>query len=134
MNDTYYWIVVIFNIVWIAFLCFMHHWSRQDDDRDDRARGIHKRRAKAIERTKDKYQKLYKKLAKKAIRSVRQAYVRGDYEWRMRESVPDVYNLGSKKMDEIFNKCIIHCTDKGIDIKGCSIVLHQIVFKNKEYV
>ena len=61
MSDTYYWIVVFFNILLLAVFLFMHYWSRQDDDRDNRARGIHKRRAKAIERTKDKYQKIYKK-------------------------------------------------------------------------
>ena len=122
MNDTYYWIVVIFNIVWLAFLCFMHHWSRQDDSRDSRARGIHKRRTKAIERYDKKILRYNKRCNKKRakrtakgikqiIRELKYAYTKGFDTFRPSPRYVTMY--------EALNACQKYCKDNNIEYKLC---------------
>ena len=126
MNDTYHWIVVGAEVVLLAVFLFMHHWSRQDDNR---ARGIHKRRAKAIEMTNKKelrYNKRYnKKCAKRTAKDIKQiirelkyAYTKGLYTFRP--------SPGYATMYEALNACEKYCKENGIEYKLCQCVFEFV--------
>ena len=120
MNDIYYWIVVIISIL-VVFIT-LKIIDRLTDS-------IHVRRDRAIEKRNERYVKQGKKLTKKAIRSLRRAYIRGNSSWELNEdNVRGIRKSGYGQTKTIYNICVNYCDENNIPVKRRFENIHHIEF------